>query len=75
MRVTRPKPKTGRAMMAFADADGNIMEHPELEMLGWDGECWRPLETAELVPLPEGSDLFTLPQRLAAGFDRTSDEV
>lgn len=75
MRVTRPKAKTGRAMMAFADADGNIMEHPELEMLGWDGECWRPLEASELVPLPEGSDLFTLPQRLAAGFDRKSDEV
>ena len=62
-------------MMAFADAEGQIMEHPELEMLGWDGECWRPLEADELVPLPEGSDLFTLPSRKAAGFDRAADEV
>lgn len=66
---------TGRAMMAFADAEGHILEHPELEMLGWDGECWRPLEADELVPLPEGSDLFTLPARKAAGFDRAADEV
>lgn len=62
-------------MMAFADAAGRILEHPELEMLGWDGECWRPLEDEELVPLPEGSDLFTLPGRKAAGFDRAADEV
>jgi pyruvate-formate lyase-activating enzyme len=61
--------------MAFADAQGRILEHPELEMLGWDGECWRPLENDELVPLPEGSDLFTLPARKAAGFDRDADEV
>lgn len=67
--------KPGRAMMAFADSSGQIFEHPDLEMLGWDGECWRPLEPDELVPLPEGSDLFTLPARRAAGFDRAADEV
>jgi hypothetical protein len=62
-------------MMAFADAEGHILEHPELEMIGWDGECWRPLEPDELVELPEGSDLFTLPARKAAGFDRAADDV
>ncbi len=61
-------------LMAVADQDGNVMEHPELEMLGFDGECWRPLEGHEVVPLPPGSDLFTLPGRLAAGFDRAADE-
>ena len=35
--------KTSVAKMAFADPQGNIMEHPELEMLGWDGECWRDM--------------------------------
>ena len=59
--------------MAVADSDGNIVEHPDLEMLGFDGECWRPLEDEELVPLPPGSDLFTLPGRLAAGYDRDGD--
>lgn len=74
-RRDRKPAKTGRAMMAFADAQGQVMEHPDLEMLGWDGECWRPLTDDELVPLPEGSDLFTLPSRHAAGFDRDRDEV
>jgi len=61
--------------MAYADPQGQILEHPDLEMLGWDGECWRPLADDELVPLPRGSDLFTLPARRAAGFDRDNDEV
>lgn len=74
-RKDRNTARKGRAMMAFADVSGQVMEHPELEMLGWDGECWRPLEADELVALPEGSDLFTLPSRLAAGFDRDADEV
>ncbi len=74
-RRTSPRKSTGRAMMAFADSQGGIHEHPDLEMLGWDGECWRPLEPDELVPLPRGSDLFLLPGRKAAGFDRDNDEV
>jgi len=74
-RLDRKPARKGRAMMAFADTHGNIMEHPDLEMLGWDGECWRPLADDELVTLPEGSDLFTLPARKAAGFDREADEV
>lgn len=64
-----------RAKMAFADAKGRIFEHPELELVGWDGDCWRPLEDDEITPLPPGSDLFTLPGRLAAGLDRDADEV
>ena len=28
------KKTAGRAMMAFADAEGHILEHPDLEMLG-----------------------------------------
>ncbi|PIE20925.1 MAG: radical SAM protein [Proteobacteria bacterium] len=64
-----------RAMMAFADAEGRVYEHPELELVGWDGECWRPVDERELRPMPEGSDLFLLPGRQAAGFDRQADEV
>lgn len=64
-----------RPMMAFADPDGQVYEHPDLEMVGWDGQCWRPLDEDEVVPLPEGSDLFTLPGRRPVGLDRAADEV
>ena len=71
-----PMPATERrAMMAFCDAQGRIYEHPELELVGWDGECWRPVADYELIPVPEGSDLFVLPGRRPAGFDRAADEV
>ena len=74
-RPSAPPRARAAAHMAFADHQGQILEHPDLEMLGWDGECWRPLADDELVPLPRGSDLFTLPGRRAAGFDREADEV
>jgi pyruvate-formate lyase-activating enzyme len=70
---SRKKPHDGVARMAFADAAGNILEHPDLELLGWDGEGWRTFEPDELVPVPEGSDFFVLPERLAAGYDRAED--
>ncbi|MBD89695.1 MAG: radical SAM protein [Deltaproteobacteria bacterium] len=61
--------------MALCDAEGNVFDHPELELAGWDGECWRPVEVDEVVRLPEGSDLFMLPGRRPAGFDREQDEM
>ncbi|MDP6946560.1 MAG: radical SAM protein, partial [Myxococcota bacterium] len=66
---------SGRVMMAFCDAEGQIYDHPDLEMVGWDGECWRPVSPDEVIPVPEGSDLFTLPARRPAGLDREADEV
>ena len=66
---------TGRVMMAYCDADGQVYDHPELEMLGWDGECWRPVSLDEVIPVPEGSDLFTLPGRRPAGLDPRQDAV
>jgi pyruvate-formate lyase-activating enzyme len=62
-------------MMAFCDADGTVYDHPELEFVGWDGECWRPVTAAEVIPLPEGSDLYMLPGRRPAGYDREADEM
>ena len=61
--------------MAFCDPEGRIYDHPELEMLGWDGECWRAVEPDEVMPVPEGSDFFTLPGRRPAGYDPVEDRV
>ncbi|MCB9728520.1 MAG: radical SAM protein [Deltaproteobacteria bacterium] len=62
-------------MMAYADPSGAVFEHPELEMAGWDGDCWRTLEDDEIIPLPEGSDLFVLPGRRPAGYDPVAEEM
>ncbi len=55
--------------LAFADARGRVLEHPDWELAVFDGQRWRlPLEE-EILPLPAGSDLFVLEGRLAVGYD------
>lgn len=64
-----------RPNLLVADKDGNIYDHPDLYMV-----CRRGTEMAlprpdELMPLPEGSDLFMLPGRLAVGLDPETGEA
>lgn len=55
--------------LLFADKDGNITEFPELEMVGMsNGRFCRP-QLEDLIPLPEGSELFALPGRMPIGWD------
>ncbi len=59
--------------LVFADEKGNIFDHPELEMAASTGAgLIRPGE-AEVIPLPAGSKLFTLPDSLAVGYDPEAD--
>ena len=54
--MKRPLPK-----LVYADAQGQIYDHPFLTMAGMSGpEAVLP-EQIELIPLPEGSRLFTIP--------------
>jgi pyruvate-formate lyase-activating enzyme len=47
--------------LLYADTQGNIYDHPELVMAGMNGpEAVLP-EDAEIIPLPEGSRIFTIP--------------
>lgn len=60
--------------MLFADRSGNIREFEELGMAGMScGKFFRP-RLEDLIPLPEGSELFTLPGRLPVGWDTETDE-
>lgn len=60
--------------LLFADGQGNIQEFTELDMVGMsNGHFIRPALT-DLIPLPLGSDIFTLPGRLPIGWDRSSEE-
>lgn len=59
-----------RPGLVYADANGNIFDFPDLEMVGSSGGTWRRLHNKDYIPLPEGSELFLLPQRLPAGYNR-----
>ena len=53
----------------FCDADGNIYDHPELEMAGLDGPEPQRTSEADVIPVPRGSDLMILPDRSPIGID------
>lgn len=53
-----------------ADAGGEVFEHPDLLMAGMNGMAVRAPREDELVPLPPGSRLFTVPGTPPIGLDR-----
>jgi len=56
--------------LVYADAQGQIYDHPFLTMAGMSGpEAVLP-ETVELIPLPEGSRLFTIPDTPPIAWDQ-----
>jgi len=59
--------------IVVSDRSGNIFEIPGLSMAGMSVN--RPVlpESGDLIPLPEGSDLFTLPGRATIGYDRAAE--
>lgn len=62
-------------VMVFADDDGNIYDHPDLLMLVRRGRELTLPRPDELIPLPEGSDLYLLPGRHALGLDPQSGKA
>lgn len=54
--------------MVAATAGGEVFDHPRLSMAVWDGYAIRPPTEDELIPLPDGSDIFLLPRRIPMGF-------
>lgn len=55
--------------LLYADAQGNILDCPELEAAGAAAGRWRRLSSEEWLPLPPGSEVFLLPERLPVGYD------
>lgn len=51
--------------LLYADKKGNIFDAPGHAAWGRSGQDMHILNTAELIPLPEGTDLMYLPGRLA----------
>jgi pyruvate-formate lyase-activating enzyme len=55
--------------LVYADSQGQIFDHPSLEMVGRSGWDFCRIPEKDLMPLPPGSDLFVLPGRQAVGYD------
>ncbi len=65
---------TGVPALLLADTDGNIREFADLEMVGMSNGKFIHPNLEDLIPLPAGSELFTLPGRLPVGWDPSSNE-
>ncbi len=62
-------------LAVVADAQGEVFEHPDLLVAGMNGTVSRTPRADEMVPLPEGSRLFTIPETPPIGFDRRSGKL
>ncbi|MFO8031931.1 MAG: radical SAM protein [Desulfohalobiaceae bacterium] len=61
---------TVKPRMVFADHRGRIFDHPHLLMVCRKGREFTLPKPDDLIPLPQGSDLFLLPGRNCLGFDQ-----
>lgn len=67
-------PPSSTPSLVFADGQGNISDFGPLAMAGMsNGQFFLP-QKEDLIPLPEGSELFLLPDRLPVGIDPQSGE-
>jgi pyruvate-formate lyase-activating enzyme len=60
--------------LVFANCDGKVYDHPSLKMAGRSGGSFVLPEEGELVPLPAGSQLFTMPGRFPVGWDEVEGD-
>ena len=57
------------AAALFADHKARILDAGGLELAGQTGRSWVRVPSADLIPVPEGTRLFTLPGRTPAAWD------
>jgi pyruvate-formate lyase-activating enzyme len=55
--------------LVLSDPEGNIFDHPSLKLSGRSGDRFLLPPPSELVALPKGSQLFSLPGRIPIGWD------
>jgi pyruvate-formate lyase-activating enzyme len=60
--------------LIFADLKGNITDFAALEMAGMGGGQFFQPTLEDLIPLPEGSELFVLPGRTPVGYNQKTGE-
>jgi wyosine [tRNA(Phe)-imidazoG37] synthetase (radical SAM superfamily) len=55
--------------LVLSDPEGKIFGHPYLKTAGRSGDRFVLTPPSELIPLPPGSQLFTMPGRIPVGWD------
>jgi len=55
--------------LVLSDLRGKIFNHPYLSLAGRAGDQFVLPDPSELVPLPQGSQLFSMPGRIPLGWD------
>ncbi len=60
--------------LVFADLQGNITDFSSLNMAGMSGGQFFQPTLEDLIPLPDGSELFVLPGRLPVGYDMATGD-
>lgn len=61
--------------LVYADQQGQVYDHPELFGLGRGGDAIMELLEEELIPLPEGATLVSLPHCHPVGMDPATGEM
>jgi pyruvate-formate lyase-activating enzyme len=61
--------------LVFADRQGNVFDHPDFIGLGRHGDQVTEILEDELIPLPEGATLVSLPDTRPIGIDVESGEM
>ncbi|PKN30214.1 MAG: radical SAM protein [Deltaproteobacteria bacterium HGW-Deltaproteobacteria-21] len=60
--------------LLFSDSRGRLFDHPRLRMAGFSGNVPFPLKKEDLIPLPEFSKIFFLPECRPIGVDPDTGE-
>jgi len=54
----------------YANEKGEVLEHPRFGMLGRTGIEWVEPEREEMIPLPQGASLVSVPGHIPIGYDK-----
>ncbi|MCS7464549.1 radical SAM protein [Paenibacillus doosanensis] len=61
--------------LLYADRDGNVFDHPDYVALGRNGEMVTDIMEDELIPLPEGATLVSLPHTRPVGLNAATGKM
>ena len=56
-------------LTVYANEKGEALEHPGMTMLGRSGLDWVEPTREEMIPLPKGASLVSVPAHIPVGLD------